>query len=196
MIGFLHSKKIYSKGIKLSIVITLTLSSIFSGFYAHTLLQAQTDPVAEREARLRAELDQVLKDIQAQQGILAEEQQKGSSIARDVAILTAKINEAKLKIRAHDLSIQRLGKDINQKTETINSLTGKIEDGKDSLAQLIRKTNEIDSFTMTDVILSNQNISDFFSDVDTLNTIKENIQVALGNIKTSKGQTEEARKNT
>jgi hypothetical protein len=44
----------------------------------HTaLVHAQTDPVAAREAQLRAELDQVLKEIDAQQAIFRCRKAKG-----------------------------------------------------------------------------------------------------------------------
>ncbi|MES2436677.1 MAG: lytic murein transglycosylase [Patescibacteria group bacterium] len=183
---------------KVSIIITLCAVIVASGAgiaYNTNTLHAQTaDAVAAREAQLRAELDQVLKEINEQQAILAEENKKGTSIARDLAILTAKINEAKLNIRARNLAIEGLGKDINQKTTTINTLTGKIDDTRSSLAQLVRKTNQMDSYTIADVVLSNQDISEFFSDVDAIDTIKVSIQTALGHIKESKNQTEEAKK--
>lgn len=156
---------------------------------------AQTDPIAAREAQLRAELDQVLKEIADQQKILSSEQSKGSSIQRDLAILTAQINEAKLKIRAKNLAIEGLGKDITVKTQTINQLTGKIDESRDSLAQLLRKTNEMDAYSLTDVVLSNKNISDFFVDVDAFGSIKGSIQAALGYIRKSKDETEVARKD-
>lgn len=154
---------------------------------------AQGETVEEKEARLRAELDQVLKDIQAQQGILDEERKKGKSIEGDIAILTAQINKAKLNIRAKNLAIEGLGKDITSKTREIGILTDKIDENRESLAQLIRKTNEMDTYTLTDVVLSNNDISEFFSDVDAFNTIKESIQVSLGYIKESKNETETAK---
>jgi peptidoglycan hydrolase CwlO-like protein len=168
------------------------VSTVFFPFIS-TFAQAPTDSIEAREAALRAQLDQVLKEIDDQQKILAGEQQKGASIQRDINILTAQISEAKLKIKAKEITIQTLGKDINQKTQTINMLTGKIDDGRDSLAQLIRKTNETDAFTLTDVVLSNQDLSEFFSDVDAYDSIKESIQTALTGIKRSKTDTEVAR---
>jgi peptidoglycan hydrolase CwlO-like protein len=151
------------------------------------------ETVEEKEARLRAELDEVTKEIAEQQKILAAEQQKGASIQRDVNILTAQINEAKLNIRKKNLAIEGLGKDINTKTVEINQLAGKISENRESLAQLIRRTNEMDSFTVVDVVLSNANISDFFSDMDAYDSIKESIGVNLESIKKSKSETETVR---
>ncbi len=156
-------------------------------------VRAQTANTAEQQAQLQAQLDQVLKEIEAQQQILSEEQQKGASLARDLAILDAKIKQAKLKIQVHQLAIANLGKDINVKTQVIQTLTGKIDANKDSLAQLIRKTNEIDSYSLADVVLSNKDMSEFFVDIDAFDSIKQSIQVSLGVIKKSKNETEEAK---
>jgi len=172
------------------------LSVIFI-FSIGTTVLAQSTPteqeIAQREAQLRAELDQVLKEIDQQQKVLNEEQQKGASLARDVAILNAEINKAKLNIRARNLAIEALGKDINVKTKTIKDLSGKIDKNKESLAQLIRKTNEIDGYTLVDVVLSDKDISEFFVDMDAFSTIHESIQVTLGVIRKSKTDTEQAK---
>ncbi|MDQ3014367.1 MAG: lytic murein transglycosylase [bacterium] len=183
-------RSILLAGITCSLVFAFVFSPISNII---TLPIAQGETVEEKEARLRAELDQVLKDIQAQQGILDEERKKGKSIEGDIAILTAQINKAKLNIRAKNLAIEGLGKDITSKTREIGILTDKIDENRESLAQLIRKTNEMDTYTLTDVVLSNNDISEFFSDVDAFNTIKESIQVSLGYIKESKNETETAK---
>jgi peptidoglycan hydrolase CwlO-like protein len=155
----------YKKFLAISTVSILCCILIFGPLMSLTDLFAQTDistAVSDREAQLRAELAQVLEQIKAQQQNLVSEQQKGASIQRDVNILTGQINEAKLKIRARNLAIAALGKDITTKTKTINTLTGRIEDSQQSLAQLIRKTNEIDSYSLADVVLSDKSLSDFF----------------------------------
>lgn len=181
-----------------SVIIVASLIVVGFGILTirHHIVKAQEpDPaaVAARQAQLQAELDQVLKDISAQQDILNQEQAKGKTLEGDIAILNAKIKEAQLKIKARQLAIEGLGKDINKKTEVITQLTGKIDDTRDSLAQLVRKTNEMDAFTLADVVLSDKDISAFFADVDAYSTIKQNIQVALGYIKKSKQDTEVAK---
>jgi peptidoglycan hydrolase CwlO-like protein len=156
---------------------------------------ASGETVEEKEARLRGELDQVLKEIQEQQNILDAEKKKGQSIAGDIAILTAEINKAKLKIRQKNLAIEALGKDITVKTREIGILSDQIEVNRETLSELIRRTNEMDAYTLTDVVLSNNDISEFFSDVDAFSSIKESVQVSLGSIKKSKNDTEVARQS-
>jgi membrane-bound lytic murein transglycosylase B len=142
-------------------------------------LSAQTtvssSAVAERQAALQAQLDDVEKQIAAQQVVLDQTQKEGSSIQRDIAILDAKIAEAKLKIQKANINIQQLGQDINTKSQTINVLSGKIDENQQSLGQLIKKTNEIDTTSLAEIMLSNQAISEFFNDSDSIDVIKSSL---------------------
>jgi peptidoglycan hydrolase CwlO-like protein len=142
-------------------------------------------PQAAQEAVLQAELNQVLAQISQQQQALSTEQAKGETLQRDIDILNGQINEAQLSIKAHQLAIQALGNDITQKNQTIADLGDQINSTQQSLSQLIRETNELDSFSLTDVVLSGKSISDFFADVDVFNSLKQSIQIALGSIQQS-----------
>ena len=172
----------------------VVIIAVASLTFSRPFVRAQSaDPTAARQAELQAQLDEVLKEIDQQQQILNDEKQKGVSLQGDINILNAKIKTAQLNIQAHELAIQGLGKDINQKSQVITQLSGKIEDTHASLAQLVRKTNEMDAFSLPDVVLSDKNISTFFADVDAYDSIKQSVQVALGYIKQSKQDTEAAK---
>src|SRR3989344_7653382 len=123
-----------------------TASGISHAFFNIALAQAvPADKVAARESALRAELAKTEAEIQQWTNILNEKRKETGSIQRDAEILAAKIEQAKLVIKAKNLAIQTLGKDITQKEKTIEQLNDKIGRGKESLAQLVRKTNEMDS---------------------------------------------------
>ena len=163
---------------------------IFGSPSVTTKAQTTNESVAAREARLRAELEQTEKEIAQWRNVLTLKQKESASIERDAAILNAKIEEAKLVIKARNIAIERLGKDITVKTKTIETLDAKIERGRESLSQLLRKTNEIDSFSTVEVMLSNEDISTFFSDIDSFDSIKRSLQELFEEIRTNKTQTE------
>ncbi len=127
---------------------------------------------SERDARLRAELSDIERDIQNQQAILSTKQLEGASISRDIAILDAKIQEAKLKIKKHNIAIEQLGKDIVVRSNNIKKLDTKIDLGKESLGQILRKTNQIDDYSVPEAFLSGEELSDFFSDLDSFDSVK------------------------
>ncbi len=150
---------------------------------------------AAQQAALQAELSQVLAQIAQQQQALITEQQKGQTLQRDINILNDKIKEEQLSIKAHQLAIQQLGTQIDQKNQTINDLSAQVNTTQQSLAQLIRETNQLDSFSLADVILSGQSISNFFSDLDTFSSLKQSIQITLASIQQSQTNTETAKQN-
>lgn len=165
----------------------------FSSGYLFKTVLAQTvpaDKVAAREAALRAELAKTEREIQQWTSILNEKRKETGSIQRDAEILAGKIEQAKLIIKAKNLAIQTLGKDISQKEKTIEQLNGKIGRGKESLSQLVRKTNEMDSFSIAEVALSDKNLSEFFSDLDSYDSIKRSLHDLFAEIRATKGETE------
>lgn len=172
------------------------LHGIWFGMIAFALLFSavsfvSAESVEEREARLRSELAQVEQEIAANTAKLDQTRQQGASIERDIAILDAEIRGAKLKIQAHNIAIQRLGKDINTKEEVIGELDESINKGRESLAELIRQTNEVDDFSLIEVMLSNENLSDFFNDTESINAIKESLHLSFEEIRSNREANEE-----
>jgi len=152
-----------------------------------------TETIEQREARLRAELDKVLAEIAAQQKVLDKKRTEGASIQRDIAIINSKISLAKSKIKAHDISIQALGRDIGQRTVMIKDLEHRIEKNKESLGQLMRKTRELDSYSLVEAVLAQENISTFFSDANSFSDIQESMQVSFDELRGAKTNAETER---
>jgi len=133
--------------------------------------------VNAREEELRRELQVLEAEIQVQEEILKEQQRESVSIERDISILTTQISEARLKIRKKNLNIEQLGSDIGQKTATISDLEARMARGKESLAEIIRKTNAFDQISLPEIILSNDNLSNFFQDLDSYTVLKNSLNV-------------------
>jgi peptidoglycan hydrolase CwlO-like protein len=95
------------------------------------------------EAELREDLARCNAEIAAWQSILDDTRDEISTIDGDVKALNAKIKAAEATIKAKNIAISELSKDINERTERIGDLEEIIDDGKESLAQLIRKTKLI-----------------------------------------------------
>ncbi|HVS79619.1 MAG TPA: lytic murein transglycosylase [Candidatus Paceibacterota bacterium] len=169
------------------------LSALLAGSLLTQPVSAQVDP--QREAELQAQLDEVEKEIAQQSQILAGQQQQSASYSRDISILDTQIKQAQLQIQAKTIEIAKLGKDIDLKTLTINELSDKIDSGKESLSQLLRKTDQLDSSSMVEVMLSDTNLSSFFEDLDSFDQIEKSMKVSFDAIEAAKSDNEE-QKNT
>lgn len=163
---------------------------LFMGFGSLASAQVSGADVEAQRAALESELAQLEAEIKAQSRLLIDKQQERVSLERDVAILNAEIKRAQLSIRAREIEIARLDTQIGTKEETIDSLNAKLLREKESLAQLLRKTHQIDDFTLVEVVLSNRELSDFFEDVDTFTVIKGELQNSFGEIRSTKTDTE------
>jgi len=167
---------------------------VFSVFFpTHVFAQKSPEEIAAQEAQWKAELAATEADILKWQDILSNTKKGTASLQKEASILNAKINEAKAFIKKRNIAIEKLRLDIDTKSRTIGTLEEKIQNSQDSLAQLIRKTYEIDSYTLPEVILAKKDLSDFFSDADSFNTINKSLKELLDDIKQTKNLTEKER---
>ncbi len=172
--------------------VILILLCIFMPVFSH----AQTNETnSDREARLKAELAQVEREQAETEKILAETQGQSASLSRDILILNTKIKAAQLNIKAKNLLIESLGKDINTKQAKIEDLQGHIEKGKETLAQIMRKDNEIESLSFPEFILSQDNLSKAFVDIDNFDSIQSSLKVTFETLRSNKAQTETEKTN-
>ncbi|MES3005324.1 MAG: lytic murein transglycosylase [Patescibacteria group bacterium] len=165
-----------------------TFSLFVSPARAQTAYKCDTP---EEKAICTALLDQTEKEIASLGTQLSSKAQEGSSLQRDKAVLDLQIKQAQLKIKARELSIAKLGKDITAKTNAITTLSGKIDNGKDAMSQIIRRTHEVDNLSIAEAFLSNRSLADFFIDLDTFSSIRIDLEAKLNNVKEDKQQNEE-----
>jgi membrane-bound lytic murein transglycosylase B len=157
--------------------------------------QATEEQKAAQEAQWRAELAATEADIAKWQGILDTTKQGTASLQNDAAILQAKINAAKATIKQRQVQIEQLTSGITIKTKTINELEAKINRGKESLSSILRSANQLESHTIVEAVLSNNNISGFFEDIDLYGTINNSLENQFAEIRSNKSVAELERKN-
>ncbi len=133
------------------------------------------------------DLEKQLADLTAKSNALKGQ---AGTLKGDVTLLTAQINALKTKIKARSVAIAQLKTDITEKASTIETLQEKIIREHQSLAQLLRKTNEMDSNTIVNLVLSDNTISDFYSDVESFQSIKRSVKESVQAIDTAKTKTE------
>jgi hypothetical protein len=157
--------------------------------------QTESEQVLLKRAQLNAELQEIEQEIEEQRVVLEVKQREKVSLERDVTILNAQIKKAELGIKARNLTINNLVSEINAKTNFIGVLDEEAERERASLSQLLRKTNEKHEASLVEVVLGNQNISDFFMDVDEFESIKQALHASFEEIRSVKNATEAERKD-
>ncbi|MBT3282744.1 hypothetical protein HON59_00670 [bacterium] len=161
----------------------------FFAVFSFQTTNAQSNVDAHR-AQLERDLAALEAEIDVQQVLLQDKQRDRVSYERDVAILEAQIEKARLSIRARDIAISKINQDIDGKEEVIGGLNEKLNREKESLSQLLRKTNEIDNISLVEVVLGTQNLSEFFEDIDSFDSIKLALSDSFKDIAETKSNTE------
>lgn len=162
---------------------------------AFDCLTLSTNSRQEDKDFCRSELAQIeaqLTDLLNQQ---KEQQKKTGTLKGDVDFLTSQINALKVKIKARALLIAELKVNIKEKENKIESLSEKIEREHESLAQLLRNTNQLDEETIVHLILSGSSISNFYSDLESYASIKQAVKESVDMIRGVKTETEDAKKD-
>ncbi|PIR40333.1 MAG: hypothetical protein COV33_00280 [Candidatus Zambryskibacteria bacterium CG10_big_fil_rev_8_21_14_0_10_34_34] len=180
----------YDKFIFIFVLILVSSFWLLTSVNVSALTEAE---IQAQETKWKAELEATEKEIAEWENILNQTKTGTASLERDAALLNAKINEAKAFIRKRQIQINQLTLDIGLKTKTIAELEEKMNRGKESLASILKSTNELDSFSLVEVMLSNKNFSQFFEDVDSYNSIKTSLETQFNEIRYLQAKTDEER---
>lgn len=170
--------------------VCITLLSLLGGgpVFAQTASSSPTD----KETELQRQLDEINLEIKGLGNTITGLQGEKKTLNGDIKLLDANINKANLNIKSKNLQIGQLSQGISEKRRTVQTLSQKLEAERQSLAQLIRKTNELDQASLTEMLFSNQDISDFFLDLDSFDAIRAGLKNSSDALKNAKAQTEAA----
>jgi membrane-bound lytic murein transglycosylase B len=173
----------------------LNISFAPKAYSAFDCLNLVSSSNEEDKNYCRNELSQIEIELNALLEKQKEQKKQTGTLKGDVDYLTSQINALKAKIKARGLVIAQLKVNIKEKINTINSLSSKIEREHASIAKLIRNTNEFDNNNIIHLIVSDNSLSDFYSDIESYSSIKEAIKRSVDVIKGVKTQTEVAKKD-
>ena len=171
-------------------IFSIVYINFFTPKYAMALDCTNPEYARSNESYCRNQLNQYLEEEARLLKELEQQSKKSANYASEVKRLTTEISALKTKIKARENSIALLKNDINNKKSTINTLTNKIDREKESLAQLLRKERMINDRDIISLILSKDNISDVYGDIEAFSSIKKGIQESISEIRNMKDLTE------
>lgn len=187
--------------IKRIVIVFLFFSLIFSGFFfnrtalAFDCLLINSNSSAEQKRICQNELNEIeaqLAELVKQQN---EQKKQTGTLKGDVSYLNSQIKALTTKVKARSLAIAQLKVHINEKVNKIGSLSEKIAREHESLAQLIRNTNEFDNENLIHLVLSDDSVFDFYSDIESYASIKKAVKESVEKIQGIKKTTEVERQD-
>jgi len=140
-----------------------------------------------------SKLEEEIKIYQAQLGELAKQKNSLAGSIKELDItkkkLNADISVTQNKVDKSNLKLQTLGKDINTKE-------GEISNNIQAIMLAIRKTNELELSSVIEVILSEDDFSLIWNDIEQIMTIREKLRETTIGLRKVKGELEDTRDET
>ncbi|MBI2003372.1 MAG: lytic murein transglycosylase [Parcubacteria group bacterium] len=165
---------------KFLILFSLLLTFYFSLFTFFVSGQSDVQQeISEREKQIQ-ELERQKEEYQKQ---IAEKQGEARTLQNEVFILDTQIRQLQVEIRAFDLAIQRTSEELEDTVQKIDEALKKIERIKKSLAEFIRLIHQSDQENLFAILLKNKDISDFFTNVESIRSSQEKAQVTIQELK-------------
>lgn len=156
---------------------------------AFSEVTCSVDLDGKTDAELEIALKKCEEEIAEHEKLLQEKQKESVNLERDIDILGYKISKTQSDIRAKEIKIYQLKDDILKKNETIGELNQRANRTITSISGLVKKTNELDSFSTLEALLSQESLSEFFEDFDNFNVLKSDLKNNLEAIRQIKGET-------
>ncbi|MBI3572290.1 hypothetical protein HY091_02025 [Candidatus Kaiserbacteria bacterium] len=146
--------------------------------------------VADRQQQLQAQLDQIESQIALQQQLLDVAQSQHQTLQSQIDALDAEIKKTQLQIKAINLTIEQLSGGIAGDNQTLTTLSVKLASEHESLAQILRQTQVLDNYSIAEVALSSQDVSNFFGDLDAFVSLKSSLAASESTIRETSASTE------
>jgi murein DD-endopeptidase MepM/ murein hydrolase activator NlpD len=141
-----------------------------------------------------AEIERLEKEIASYQAQLEDLGKQKTSLDGSIKSLdltrkklNADINVTQNKIDKTNLTIKNLSKDIGSKEESI-------ENNVEAISLGIKQTNELENETIVENVLSINDFSLIWNDIDNLMTVRERIREQIADLKQVKVELEDTRK--
>lgn len=162
--------------------------------FAQEALPEECPGLSTKECNnLKSEYEKLQEEIGQWQQVLDATRAKKNTLSGDVSALNAQISQAEAQIKQKNVAISRIGGDIRSKTARINELSGRIENGHDSLASFLREQNQIDDLSLVEIALAADNAFALFEDVDNIVTVQAGLHDEFAQIREAREETEDER---
>ena len=156
--------------------LTLTPGGVFLA--PQTL--AQTDnPDGKSREELEKELAELERQIEEQRGQVETYQKQGKTLKNEISSLDSRIKKLNLQIQATEITIEKVGQNIVVTQKDINKTENRIDVHKDALRGALQQIYEQDRQGLMQILLANEQISDFFGDINEIARVQDNLRIAL-----------------
>lgn len=180
---------------KFNKILFVLLAVVFCWSFANTTFSSAIDEINknientknlmkqnyEEIEKLNKEIENTTKEATTLKSQIKNLEAVGKKLSADIKLTQNQIQSAKL-------NIEKLNLQIGEKNDGI-------ADKKISLGEFIRSINEAESANALEILLTEDDFSDFFSNIDRMNVFQKEIKSSLNVLKIAKTDLEEKKKD-
>lgn len=175
-------------GVALSFGLGHFLVAVSNVAQAQTVEELQAQ-IADRESRL-SEIEEEIAEYEA---ALQEVGAERSTLEAAIQSLELERRKITADIRYTEGLINNTDLEINKLTMEINQTLRDIEQNRGAIAEIIRSINESDDETMVEILLNNQQLSDFWTQLEDLDTIRNAVAEQVDELRELQANLESSR---
>ncbi len=165
------------------VFLAIIVPGLYFGFFAKA---AVTDEVNQKNSQI----DEIQRQLDQYQQQIDTIHSQTMTLQGEVAALNAKIGQITLELKSLAISISKTNLEIQSTQSKINDAEDKISKNEVVLGQYLRIIYQNDQETLTSILLKHNTLSDFFSDLNSVETTQNDLKVAIDNIKDLKASLE------
>lgn len=159
-------------------LISLVILGLLVGWAPDLASATLADDIAAKNRQIE-ELQRQIAEYQAQ---IDQNRTKSRTLQTEISKLNAEINQVTLEIKSLGYSIDQTSLEIRDTIEKIIEAEEKLSKHKEALGQFIRLAYETDQKTLTEILLNNGTLSDFFNNLNNLKTTQDNLRLTIESI--------------
>lgn len=148
---------------------------------------ALEDEIANRQKQI----EELQRQIDEYQNQIETNRSQARTLETEINALNAQIHQIELTVRSLELSIGQTSDEISDTESKISEAENKINKHKQAIGQFLKITYENDQKTLTEILLANDNISDFFTALNNLRVNHEKLQLTIDEMQQLKVYLEE-----
>ena len=145
------------------------------------------DEIAERQKQI----EELQKQIEEYQNQIDSSRVQSRTLENEINHLNAKIKQLTLEIKGLELSVNKTKLEIGETEGKITESENTLFKHKNALAQYINIAYQNDQTTLAEILLDNEDLSDFFNYLNNLQSTQDNLRITIQSIKALKSDLEE-----
>ena len=177
----------------LFVFIYIALFSLPQMAGASVFCDSNLDGKSDQELQaISAQCDADLADLNTK---FSTTKKYSSELEKGIADLNYNITKIQLEIKAKNAKIKQLGDNIVVKSKYIGQLSDRMDTIEKSIAKMLMDTYATDDTNVVNILLSSEDLSNFFIDVDNFSTINQQLQVLIEELSGVKKTSEQEKKD-